>query len=161
MLRLFARRASLALFRQPRGSPHPAAAAAGQRPRAAGYCDAVAGTAEEGAADAGAETEAEDAGAETAAEEENKRVEEEKKQARAAVRAAAQVTATAQVATFLASLDIEPGKYQEKIKDLRALLYDVKTENLKKQGMPVKQRKKLLAHVEKYKQGLWAPKEMR
>ena len=35
------------------------------------------------------------------------------------------------------------------------------TEKLKEFGMSVQQRKKLLSHVEKYKRGLWAPKELR
>jgi hypothetical protein len=52
-------------------------------------------------------------------------------------------------------------KYEEKIKDLETLLYDVKTEQLKKAGLTIKERKKLLTHIEKYKRGLWAPKELR
>ena len=64
------------------------------------------------------------------------------------------------VLSFLEALDIDP-KYEENIKDMETLLYDVKTERLKKEGMTVKERKKLLSHIEKYKRGLWAPKELK
>ena len=64
------------------------------------------------------------------------------------------------VLSFLEALDIDP-KYEENIKDMETLLYDVKTEKLKKEGMTVKERKKLLSHIEKYKRGLWAPKELK
>jgi hypothetical protein len=62
------------------------------------------------------------------------------------------------VAAFLDALSIESGKYVDSaIPDMKTLLHTVKTEQLKKEGMPVKERKKLLSHVEKYKRGLWAP----
>ena len=66
----------------------------------------------------------------------------------------------AKVVAFLEALDIDP-KYEENIEDFQTLLYEVKTEKLKKDGMTVKERKKLLSHIEKYKRGLWAPKELR
>lgn len=66
----------------------------------------------------------------------------------------------AKVVIFLEGVGID-AKYQEKIKDLETLLYDIKTEHLKKEGMPVKERKKLLAHIEKYKRGLWAPRKLK
>ena len=59
-----------------------------------------------------------------------------------------------------AALGIEE-KYAEKIPNMAALLHETKTEHLKKEGMKVTDRKKLLSHVEKYKRGLWAPKELR
>ena len=65
-----------------------------------------------------------------------------------------------EVEVFLTALDID-AKFAEGIEDFKTLLYDVKTMRLKKAGMSVKHRKKLLSHVEKYKQGLWAPKELR
>ena len=64
-----------------------------------------------------------------------------------------------EVSSFLRSLGIEG--HDEKFADLKALLHDTKTEKLKEFGMSVQQRKKLLSHVEKYKRGLWAPKELR
>ena len=64
-----------------------------------------------------------------------------------------------EVSSFLRSLGIEG--HDEKFADLKALLYDTKTEKLKEFGMSVQQRKKLLSHVEKYKRGLWAPDAMR
>ena len=60
---------------------------------------------------------------------------------------------------FSRTLGIEG--HDEKFADLKALLHDTKTEKLKEFGMSVQQRKKLLSHVEKYKRGLWAPKELR
>ena len=66
----------------------------------------------------------------------------------------------ADVECFLAALGIEE-KYAEKIPNMAALLHETKTEHLKKEGMKVTDRKKLLSHVEKYKRGLWAPKELR
>ena len=64
----------------------------------------------------------------------------------------------AEVAAFLDALSIDSGKYVESaIPDMATLLHSVKTEQLKKEGMPIKERKKLLSHVEKYKRGLWAP----
>lgn len=65
-----------------------------------------------------------------------------------------------EVLTFLEALGID-AKYHEKIPDMATLLYRTKTEELKKEGMPIKERKKLLSHVEKYKRGLWAPDAMR
>ena len=96
-----------------------------------GYCDA-------GAAAGEAE------GAPDASSEEEKKKENEK----------------AKVVAFLEALDIDP-KYEENIEDMETLLYEVKTEKLKKDGMTVKERKKLLSHIEKYKRGLWAPKSAR
>ena len=64
----------------------------------------------------------------------------------------------AEVAAFLDALSIDSGKYVDSaIPDMATLLHSVKTEQLKKEGMPIKERKKLLSHVEKYKRGLWAP----
>lgn len=64
----------------------------------------------------------------------------------------------AEVGAFFNALGIEPDKYVAKsIPDMATLLHAVKTETLKKEGMTIKDRKKLLAHVEKYKKGLWAP----
>ena len=65
-----------------------------------------------------------------------------------------------EVLTFLEALGIDE-KYHEKIPDMATLLHRTKTEELKKEGMPIKERKKLLSHVEKYKRGLWAPDSMR
>lgn len=64
------------------------------------------------------------------------------------------------VVIFLEALGID-AKYEANIKDLETLLYDVKTERLKREGMTVQDRKKLLSHIEKYKRGLWAPRELR
>ena len=64
-----------------------------------------------------------------------------------------------EVAIFMNAIGIEG--HDEKFADLKALLHDTKTEKLKEFGMSVQQRKKLLSHVEKYKRGLWAPKELR
>lgn len=64
----------------------------------------------------------------------------------------------AEVAAFLDALSIDSGKYVDSaIPDMATLLHSVKTEQLKKEGMPIKERKKLLSHVEKYKRGLWVP----
>ena len=64
----------------------------------------------------------------------------------------------AEVAAFLDALSIDSGKYVDSaIPDMATLLHSVKTEQLKNEGMPIKERKKLLSHVEKYKRGLWAP----
>ena len=65
-----------------------------------------------------------------------------------------------EVLTFLEALGIDE-KYHEKIPDMATLLHCTKTEQLKKEGMTIKERKKLLSHVEKYKRGLWAPDAMR
>ena len=62
-----------------------------------------------------------------------------------------------EVKKFLDALGIESDKYVEKIPDMATLLLHTKTETLKKEGMAIKDRKKLLSHVEKYKSGLWAP----
>ena len=64
----------------------------------------------------------------------------------------------AEVAAFLDALSIDSGKYVESIiPDMTTLLHSVKTEQLKKEGMSIKERKKLLSHVEKFRRGLWAP----
>ena len=65
-----------------------------------------------------------------------------------------------EVLVFLEALGIDE-KYHEKIPDMATLLHRTKTEELKKEGMTIKERKKLLSHVEKYKRGLWAPDAMR
>ena len=45
--------------------------------------------------------------------------------------------------------------------NMKALLYDTKTDQLQGFGLSIQERKKLLSHVEKYKRGLWAPRELR
>lgn len=64
-----------------------------------------------------------------------------------------------EVAVFLQALGLD--SHEDKFANMKALLYDTKTDQLQGFGLSVKERKKLLSHVEKYKRGLWAPRELR
>ena len=64
-----------------------------------------------------------------------------------------------EVAVFLKALGLD--SHEDKFADMKALLYDTKTDQLQGFGLSIQERKKLLSHVEKYKRGLWAPRELR
>ena len=64
-----------------------------------------------------------------------------------------------EVAVFLQALGLD--SHEDKFADMKALLHDTKTDQLQGFGLSIQERKKLLSHVEKYKRGLWAPRELR
>ena len=64
-----------------------------------------------------------------------------------------------EVAVFLQALGLD--SHEDKFANMKALLYDTKTDQLQGFGLSIQERKKLLSHVEKYKRGLWAPRELR
>ena len=61
-----------------------------------------------------------------------------------------------EVQKFLGALKID-AKFagKDKLGDMSTVLSQTKTRYLKKEGMTVKNRKELLTHIEKFKQGLW------
>ena len=64
-----------------------------------------------------------------------------------------------EVAVFLQAIGLD--SHEDKFANMKALLYDTKTDQLQGFGLSIQERKKLLSHVEKYKRGLWAPRELR
>ena len=64
-----------------------------------------------------------------------------------------------EVAVFLKALGLD--SHEDKFANMKALLHETKTDQLKRFGLSIQERKKLLSHVEKYNRGLWAPRELR
>ena len=63
------------------------------------------------------------------------------------------------MAVFLQAIGLD--SHEDKFANMKALLHETKTDQLKGFGLSIQERKKLLSHVEKYKRGLWAPRELR
>jgi hypothetical protein len=68
-----------------------------------------------------------------------------------------EVSTKEEVVKFLGALKIDAkfADKADKLGDMSTMLSPITTQDLKKAGMTVKQRKKLLTHIDKYKEGLW------